>query len=113
MRAHGVGIGDTFTVFDPSNPANFYSFDVVGEVVVNDALSSRPGVGALVTATAFASMSPESQSQTYAVYIEPGVDRDATLAALREAFPTTFLAESTPPRCRISVWCRDSPRGSR
>ena len=96
MRAHGVGIGDTFTVFDPSNPANSYSFDVVGEVVVNDALSSRPGVGALVTATAFASMSPESQSQTYAVYIEPGVDRDATLAALREAFPTTFLAESTP-----------------
>ena len=96
MRAHGVGIGDTFTVVDPSNPDSSFSFVVVGEVVVNDANASRPGVGALVTPEAFASMAPESQSQNYGVYIDPGVDRDATLVALREAFPTTFHTEITP-----------------
>ena len=41
-------------------------------------------------------MAPESQSQTYGVYIDPGADRGATLAALRAAFPTTFLERSTP-----------------
>ena len=96
MRDYGVAIGDTFTVVDPGNPDNTFDLDVVGEVVVNDALASRPGVGALVTPESFASMAPESQSQTYAVYIDPGADRDATLDALRSAFPTTFLAESTP-----------------
>ncbi len=96
MRHYGVGIGDTFTVVDPGNPDNTFDFDVVGEVVVNDALASRPGVGALVTPEAFASMAPESQSQTYAVYIHPGADREATLAALGAAFPTTFVTESTP-----------------
>ncbi len=96
MRRYDAGIGDTFTVADPGNPDNTFDFDVVGEVVVNDALASRPGVGALVTPEAFASMTPETLSQTYAVYIEPGADRDATLDALRAVFPTTFLAESTP-----------------
>ena len=96
MRAHDVDIGDTFTMTDPSDPDLSFSFDIVGEVVVNDALSSRPGVGALVTADAFASMSPESQSQTYAVFIDSAAGREPTLEMLREAFPTTFLAESTP-----------------
>ena len=96
MRKYDVGIGDTFTVADPVDPDNTFDFDVVGEVVVNDALASRPGVGALVTPEAFASMAPESQSQTYGVYIDPGADREATLDALRAAFPTTFLETSTP-----------------
>ena len=96
MRRYDTGIGDTFTVADPGDPDNTFDFDVVGEVVVNDALASRPGVGALVTPEALASMAPETRSQTYAVYIDPGADRDATLDALRVAFPTTFLTESTP-----------------
>ena len=96
MRRYDTGIGDTFTVADPGDPDNTFDFDVVGEVVVNDALASRPGVGALVTPEAFVSMAPETRSQTYAVYIDPGTDRDATLDTLRAAFPTTFLTESTP-----------------
>ncbi len=96
MRKYDVGIGDTFTVVDSGDPANTFDLDVVGEVVVNDANGPRPGVGALVTPEAFASLAPDSQSANYAVYIEPGADRDATLTALREAFPTTFHAESTP-----------------
>ena len=50
-----------------------------------------PGVGALVTPEAIASMAPETRSQTYAVVHRSGADRDATLDALRVAFPTTFL----------------------
>ena len=96
MRSYGVGIGDKFSVGDPNNPDNVFSLDVVGEVVVNDALASRPGVGGLVTLEAFSSMAPESMTQTYAVWIDPGVDRSATLSALQQAFPTTFIEQSVP-----------------
>ncbi len=96
MRAHGVGIGDTFIATFPDNPDHSFSFGVVGEVAVNDASSARPGVGALVTPDEFAVVAPGNLSANYAVYIEPGVDHGATLTALQEAFPTTFHEHSTP-----------------
>jgi putative ABC transport system permease protein len=65
-------------------------------VVVNDSLGARPGVGGLVSNEAFDAMAPGSTGQTYAVWIDPGVDRAATLAALEKAFPTTYIEHSAP-----------------
>jgi putative ABC transport system permease protein len=96
MHSFGVGIGDRITLTDPSDAANAFTFDVVGRVVVNDAQTSRPGVGGLVNADAMHVIAPETMSQTYVVWVEPGVDRAATMASLRQAFPTTFLEASTP-----------------
>jgi hypothetical protein len=95
-RRYDVAIGDVFTVADPRDPGNSAELEVVGEVVVNDTLARRPGVGALVTAEGLTALDPEAMSQTYAVYIDRDADREATLAALRAEFPTTFVQESTP-----------------
>jgi putative ABC transport system permease protein len=115
MRHYDVGLGDTFMIADPGGSDNSLEFEVVGEAVVNDALAARPGVGALVTQEGLASIvggviNPwVLLSQTYAVYIDPDADRDATLAALREAFPTTFLAESTPAQVSNLGLVSDQP----
>jgi predicted lysophospholipase L1 biosynthesis ABC-type transport system permease subunit len=68
---------------------------VVGEAVLNDAIGALPGVGALVTPETFARLAPDNQAVSYAVSVEDGADRPAALAALRAAFPTTYL-EPTP-----------------
>jgi putative ABC transport system permease protein len=115
MRDHNVNLGDTFTVTDPAGAGDSLVFEVVGEVVVNDALAARPGVGALVTQEGLASIvggvvNPfVLMSQTYAVYIDPDADRDATLGALRGAFPTTYLAESTPAQVSNLGLVSDQP----
>ncbi len=43
-------------------------------------------------------MTGESLSQTYAVWIDPDVDRVATLAALQAEFPTTFREQARHDR---------------
>jgi predicted lysophospholipase L1 biosynthesis ABC-type transport system permease subunit len=100
MRRFGVGIGDDVTLEDPTDPSNVAVLRVVGEAVINDTLTSRPGVGALVTDEALQLLSPQSLSQTYVVWVRPEVDRGATLDTLREAFPTTFLEHSVPSQVR-------------
>ncbi len=35
-------------------------------------------------------------SQAYAVWLDSGIDRAATLGALRQAFPTTFIEHAVP-----------------
>jgi ABC-type lipoprotein release transport system permease subunit len=64
--------------------------------VVNTGLSDRPGVGGLVTSDAIDRMQAETLSQNYAVWIEDGADRDATLASLRQAFDRFYFETSTP-----------------
>ncbi len=96
MKKLGVGIGDSVEFTDPADPASTFSFDVVGEVVVNTTLSERPGIGGLVTSAAIDVLSPETLSQNYVVWVDDAADRDATLAALEQAFPTTYLERSTP-----------------
>lgn len=88
MDDYGVSIGDTVTL--PPEDPDPIDFDVVGEVALNDNLSARPGDGALVTVGAFDQLAPGNRSQSYAVWVDPDVDRTATLAAVRAAFPTTF-----------------------
>jgi len=96
LRHFGAHVGGTVTLQDPSNTAKRYRFTVVGEAVINDGLASQPGQGALVTNDAFDALSSGSLSQSYAVWINRGVDRQATLAALRRAFPTTYIEHQTP-----------------
>jgi hypothetical protein len=96
MDEFDVAIGDPVTFSDPSDPSATFSFDVVGEVVVNMGLSARPGVGGLVTTEAVDLLSAETLSQNYAVWVDDEVDRDATLAALQRTFPTTYLEANTP-----------------
>lgn len=96
MQREHVQIGDSVTIVEPFAPDNSFSFDVVGEVVVNDSLSALPGRGGLVTKEGFTMMTGEGLSQTYVVWVEPSADRSATLAALQAEFPTTFLERSTP-----------------
>lgn len=96
MKKLGVGIGDSVEFTDPADPASTFSFDVVGEVVVNTTLSERPGIGGLVTSAAIDVLSPETLSQNYVVWVDDVADRDAALAALEQAFPTTYLERSTP-----------------
>jgi hypothetical protein len=91
-----VAIGEQVAFTDPSDSSSSFSFDVVGEVVVNTTLSDRPGVGGLVTSEAIDVMSVETLSQNYVVWVEDGTDRDAALASLQQAFPTTYLETSTP-----------------
>ncbi len=96
MDDFGVGIGDVVTI-PLLDGAVSQPFDVVGEVVVNDALSAQSGVGALVIPTVFDELSPGSLSQTYVVWVDSEVDRAATLQAVRNAFPTSFV-EPHPTR---------------
>jgi hypothetical protein len=91
-----AAIGEQVSFTDPSDPSSSFSFDVVGEVVVNNTLSDRPGVGGLVTSRAIDVISAETLSQNYVVWVEDGMDREATLASLQQAFPTTYLETSTP-----------------
>jgi ABC-type lipoprotein release transport system permease subunit len=91
-----AAIGEQVSFTDPSDPSASFSFDVVGEVVVNTTLSERPGVGGLVTSEAIDVLSVETLSQNYVVWVEDGTDREATLASLRQAFPTTYLETSVP-----------------
>jgi putative ABC transport system permease protein len=100
MERYHAHIGDTIQLADPSKPEHPFTLHVVGRVVVNDTLtSSQPGRGALVTSEAFGQMTGDSTGQTgqtYVVWVEPGADRTATLAALKQEFPTTFLEHSIP-----------------
>jgi hypothetical protein len=92
MRELGLSIGDEVTLplggGDLARP-----FEVVGEAIVNDGFEARPGRGGLVTPEAFTAIAPDGSGSTYAVWVdeEDGVDRDRTLAAVRAAFPTTFV----------------------
>ncbi len=99
MEREVATIGEEVEIAEPGGPGRF-AFTVVGEVVVNDAVATRPGRGALVTHDAFTAMTGGSLSQTYAVWVAPGADRRATLAALEAEFPTTFLERSTPRSVR-------------
>jgi putative ABC transport system permease protein len=97
MGAFDVSIGEEVVLTDPNDPSVSRSFDVVGEAVINDALSSRPGLGGLVTTEGIDQLlSPEALSQSYVVWVDAAADRDATLASLREAFPTTYLETNVP-----------------
>jgi hypothetical protein len=96
MERNHAHIGGTVEIAEPFDPSRSFTFDVVGEVVVNDSLSAQPGRGALVTEEAFHTMTGETLSQTYVVWVQPGIDRASTLSALRDEFPTTFLERSTP-----------------
>lgn len=96
MEAFDVAIGEQVTLTDPSDPSKQFSFDVVGEAVINNAQSARPGIGGLVTNEAIHQLLPEALSQNYAVWIDSAADRESTLSSLREAFPTTYLETSTP-----------------
>jgi hypothetical protein len=96
MQEFDVAIGDPVTFTDPGDPSASFTFDVVGEAVINDGLSDRPGIGGLVTNETIDMLSPEALSQTHVVWVEEAMDRAATLAALRQAFPTTYRDASTP-----------------
>jgi FtsX-like permease family len=100
MRRFGVGIGDEVTITDPTDPTHGATLTVVGEAVINDTMTSRPGVGGLVTDDLLKTLAPQNLSQTYVVWIRPGVDRVATLRAVQQAFPTTFLEHSVPGQVR-------------
>jgi hypothetical protein len=89
-------VGDTVTLQGPTDPETGHRFRVVGEVVINDGLAARPGKGALVTDAAFDRLVPAVLRQSYAVWVEPGADRAATLDAVRRAFPTTFVEGYAP-----------------
>jgi FtsX-like permease family len=92
----GVSIGERVTFTDPGDASSSFSFDVVGEVVVNAAISAQPGVGGLVTTEAIDVLSAETLSQNYVVWVDDGADVEATLGALRDAFPTTYVERNTP-----------------
>ncbi len=96
MRAFGASIGDTVELGPPGDPSNLTSFEVVGEAAINDGLTARPGDGALVTTDAMRRMGAGTRSQSYAVWIDPGVDHEATVDALRAAFPTTTIVDRVP-----------------
>lgn len=96
LRSVDAQVGDSVTLADPNDPSRSLTFKVVGEAVVNDGLSARPGKGAIVTSEAFDAMIQGTLSQTYAVWLDPGVDRAATLGVLRQAFPTTFIDHAVP-----------------
>jgi hypothetical protein len=91
-------VGQQVVVPNPNDPSQQFTFDVVGQVVINDAIGARPGDGALVTNETFDAISPGALSQTYAVWIDPGVDRAATVAALKKAFSTTYIEHSASRR---------------
>ena len=95
MRDLGVGIGDTVVL--PTGDGPSPPLEVVGEVVVNDGMSARPGFGGVVVPTTFDELVPGVLSQSYAVWIADDADRVATLEALRGAFPTTMF-EPRPPQ---------------
>jgi ABC-type lipoprotein release transport system permease subunit len=90
MRDLDVSIGGD-VVLPPGDRELARTFEVVGEVIVNDGFESRPGNGALVTPTAFMEIAPDGDGSTYAVWVDDDVDRRATLAAVHEAFPTTYV----------------------
>jgi ABC-type lipoprotein release transport system permease subunit len=94
MERFGVEIGDD--VLLPPGGEETRRFRVVGQVIVNDSFETRPGNGALVTPEAFEVLAPGGDASTYAVWVEDDRDREATLAAVREVFPTTYL-EPRPP----------------
>ncbi len=96
LEKYDVSIGDVVEIAKPFEPGTVFSFDVVGEVVVNDTLSSRPGRGGLVTIAGMQRVGIDDLAPTYVVWVDPGVDRAATLASVQAAFPTTFLEHSTP-----------------
>ena len=97
MKKLGVGIGDSVEFTDPADPASTFSFDVVGEVVVNDHLVgasrhrwTRYQRGHRRPCRRRPSARTMSSGST-----APRI-ADATLAALEQAFPTTYLERSTP-----------------
>ena len=109
MRQRGFDLGDEFVVTHPSDPSVQAALTVVGEVVVNSGYTNRPGVGGLVTDGFVDLVSPDTRSQVYAVWVDPAADRDATMAALRAAFPTTFLEHSTPTQVSNLGLVSDQP----
>ena len=102
MDDFGVGIGDVVTI-PLLDGAVSQPFDVVGEVVVNDAISARSAVGALVIPAVFDELVPGSLSQTYAVWIDSDVEREATLQAVRNG------ACCNHSDSRAARWHRASP----
>jgi hypothetical protein len=109
MEVFDAGIGDEVTFGDPSAPGSEFTFTVVGEAIVNDSFTSRPGTGALVSAEAIEVLARGTSSQVYAVWVHDDVDREATLAALRDAFPTTFVEVSVPMQVRNLGLVDDQP----
>ena len=99
MAEYDASVGGTVELADPSDPSRTFPFDVVGEVVVNDTLTAYPGRGGLVTNETFHNLA-DALSQTYVVWIDRDADRAATLDALQEAFPTTFIETATPQTVR-------------
>ncbi len=95
MHDLGVQLGDSVHL-PPGDPSQGADLTVVGEAVINDGLGSLPGSGAFVAPEAFARLSLQSVAQSYAVWIDPDADRFATMAALRAAFPTTFVLPQPP-----------------
>jgi putative ABC transport system permease protein len=95
MDEFGVDIGDDVSL--PPGADDPVSFRVVGEVLVNDGFETRPGDGALVTPEAYDVIAAAGgDASTYAVWVDDDHDRTKTLAAVRDAFPTTYL-EPRPP----------------
>jgi hypothetical protein len=109
MEVFDVGIGDQVTFADPRPPYGEFTFTVVGEAVINDSFTSRTGTGALLAAEAVDTLAPDTPSQVYAVWVRPGFDRETTLAALREAFPTTFVEVGVPMQVRNLGLVDDQP----
>ena len=90
MAALGVGVGDVASI-PLADGETTPPFTVVGEVVLNDGMTARPGLGALVTEAAFDELSVGTLGQSYAVWFDEGPDAAATERALLEAFPTSYV----------------------
>jgi hypothetical protein len=109
LRERGLVLGDEFVATHPSDPSIQAALTIVGEAVVNAGYTNRPGVGGLVTNDFADLVAPDSLSQVYVVWVDPEADRDVTLAALRDAFPTTFLEQSTPTQVSNLGLVSDQP----
>jgi hypothetical protein len=107
LRDLGAHIGDTIRL--PPGDPNGIELDVVGIVPVNDLHVNRTGRGAYVIPDLFDRLAPGQWAQQYAVWVEPSADRESTLEALYDAFPTTYLPPIAPGATRNLQLVRGQP----
>jgi hypothetical protein len=93
----------------PDDPSTGADLTVVGEAIVNNMFDSSVARGAVVTPEAFDRLAPGQLPQQYVVWVDPGVDRAAALAAVRAAFPTTYLEPFPPGAVRNLGLVRGQP----